>query len=62
MTQTVIENLKMLRDKEVADIFGISRSSVWRLAKEGRIPAPIKIGSSAARWRSSDIQNFLQNA
>jgi predicted DNA-binding transcriptional regulator AlpA len=29
------------------------------MAKDGRLPAPIKIGSNTTRWRAADIAAWL---
>jgi len=56
------KNDQMLRDKDVADLLRISRSSVWRLAKQDKLPRPVKIGASAARWRLSELNNYMADA
>ncbi len=40
---------------EVAAHFGCNVSSVWRWAKTGAIPKPIKI-AGLTRWRRADIE------
>lgn len=45
----------MASDKELAQILGISRATVWRWASEGIIPKPIKITPGTTRWKLSDI-------
>lgn len=46
---------QLLRAAEVAKILELGVSSVWRLARKGQIPAPIRIGGST-RWRRADIE------
>jgi excisionase family DNA binding protein len=53
---------QMLTDKEVANVLKLSRSSVWRLAKLGKLPNPVKIGLNAARWKKSELKAFLEEA
>ncbi len=45
-------------DNQVAARFGISRNSVWRLAKIGQLPPPVRLFASTVRWRLSDIEQF----
>jgi len=41
-----LDNQKYARDAEVAARYGISRSTVWRWARLGLLPRPIKIAGS----------------
>lgn len=50
-----------LRDKDVAEMLTIGRSSVWRMAKEGKLPAPIKLSERVTVWRASDIEAFISS-
>ena len=50
-----------LRDKQVANRLSISRSHVWNLVKQGKLPKPIKISEKITVWRSTDIFNFIEN-
>jgi excisionase family DNA binding protein len=49
----------LLSIKDVASILSISTTTVWRHAKAGVIPAPIKIGGST-RWRKADVEELLE--
>jgi predicted DNA-binding transcriptional regulator AlpA len=51
---------QQLTDLEVGQALGISRSSVWRWSKSGRIPAPRKIGANTSRWDSREVQAAIQ--
>ena len=44
-----------LRDREVAERYGISRQTVWRWAALGKLPKPVKFSDGATRWRLSDL-------
>jgi predicted DNA-binding transcriptional regulator AlpA len=50
---------QVIRDKEVAKILSIGRSSVWRMAKNGTLPAPIKLSERVTVWKLSDIEAFI---
>ena len=51
---------QQLTDKEVGQALGISRASVWRWAKAGRIPQPRKLGANSTRWDSVEVQAAIQ--
>ena len=48
----------LLGVKDVAGIFKLSVRKVWRLAADGKLPAPVKIGRSS-RWLASDVEAYL---
>ncbi len=47
-----------LSDAQIAARFGMSRNSVWRHVREGRLPQPIKLFEKTTRWRLSEIEEF----
>ena len=48
-----------LRDKDVAKMTTMGRSSVWRMVKEGKLPAPFKMSERVTVWKLSDIEAFI---
>ncbi|WP_158008539.1 AlpA family phage regulatory protein [Vibrio cyclitrophicus] len=50
-----------IRANELSEALGISLSTLWRYRKSGVIPAPISLGPRIVGWRTSDIQNWLNN-
>ncbi|MFC2952308.1 helix-turn-helix transcriptional regulator [Marinicaulis aureus] len=48
------------RIDRVLEIIPTSRTSWYRGIKEGRYPAPVKIGPNQAAWRNSDIIELAQ--
>jgi prophage regulatory protein len=38
-----------------------SRSTIYRLMNSGNCPKPVMIGGDRIRWRSGDIEDWLNN-
>jgi predicted DNA-binding transcriptional regulator AlpA len=49
----------LLSAREVSQISGRSRTSLWRDVMRGFLAAPVKIGSHTVKWRVSDVRQFL---
>lgn len=47
-----------LSRNELAVMLGVSRSTTWRMQKEGKLPNPVIIGKSN-RWRKSEIDQLF---
>ena len=58
------ENLKTptiwASDIQISQRYGVSRCTVWRWAKERRLPPPVKIGPSITRWRLTEVIEKLE--
>ncbi len=55
---------RYLNIREVAERYGISRSTVERYVKSGAIPEPVRLGGRTIRWRSDVLDRHddeLQN-
>ena len=51
---------RILRSKEVQDITGLSRTTIWRLERSGKFPARVPLSSSIVGWRASDIADWIK--
>ena len=49
---------KFYRDKDIADALGVSRNTVWRWTREGRLAPPVKLGPGCSRWRESAVKEL----
>lgn len=49
----------LLRLAQVLERFPVSRSKWYEGVKSGRFPAPVKLGHRTVLWKSSDIENLL---
>ena len=46
---------------EVSKLTKLSRSSIYRLANEGKFPMPLKWGSRAVRWSAREVEHWMLN-
>lgn len=49
-----------LKDIEAALRYRVSRPTIWRWARNGKFPKPIKLGAGSTRWRSADLEAWEQ--
>lgn len=47
---------------EVATRERVSVPTIWRWAREGRFPQPVKLGDNCTRWRLADLQAWEAEA
>ena len=52
---------RLLRLNAVLEMVALSRSQLYRLKKEGKFPASIKVGPKSVRWRESEIREWMNS-
>ncbi|WP_417579040.1 helix-turn-helix transcriptional regulator [Nitrincola sp.] len=45
-----------LSDKDLADRWSVHRATPWEWARQGRIPAPVKLSGRCTRWKLAEIE------
>ena len=50
---------KWASDLYLADYYEVSRCTIWRWVKTGRLPAPEKIGPNCTRWDFQEIEGLF---
>ncbi|EMB18833.1 helix-turn-helix transcriptional regulator [Rhodopirellula europaea] len=53
--------MKLLKQSEVAERLGFTERYVRSLARQNKIPQPIRIGSRSIRYREKEINEFIAN-
>jgi prophage regulatory protein len=51
--------MRLLRPKQILQQFPISRSTLFQWVKDGKFPAPLKMGARCTVWREEDIQEYV---
>jgi len=52
---------KLLKAIEVAEYLNVSKSQVYKLVQQGRLPKPIKLGERGSAWLVSEIDACIQS-
>lgn len=50
---------RILRIKEVTELTGISRTTIWRMERNGKFPARVQLGVGSVGWKSSSLQKWM---
>jgi prophage regulatory protein len=51
--------IKLFRLAAVISIVGLSKATIYKKIKEGSFPAPVKLSAKASGWRSTDLENWI---
>ncbi len=63
MSQTLSNTLPQegfIRLPQVLAVIPVSKTQFWLGIKEGRFPAPIKLGARTSAWRVNDIRELIE--
>ena len=52
---------RLLRRREIEEITGLSRSTIYRLMNVDEFPQSISIGPKGVRWRLSEIIAWMES-
>ncbi len=50
-----------LRLPQVLKLIPVSRSTWWAWVKQGRAPAPVKLGPRTTAWRAEEIHALIES-
>lgn len=53
--------MRILRKEEVADRTGLSKTTIWRLERDGDFPPRRRLGSNSVGWVEAEIDEWLKN-
>ncbi len=59
MSTTTPEPDRFLREPEVRHITGLSRTTRWRLQRDGKFPRRRQISTNAVGWLASEINVWM---
>ena len=52
--------LRFLRFKEVGLMCGLSRTTIWRMRREGKFPEGRRISANAVGWLAEEVEQWIQ--
>ncbi|WP_263258976.1 helix-turn-helix transcriptional regulator [Pseudomonas oryzihabitans] len=51
--------MRIIRLKEVMDITGLARSTIYKYIADKEFPAPLPLGDRCVGWLESEIQEWI---
>lgn len=49
----------IIRPKNLMKLIGVSRSTLWRMEKAGKLPAKVIISDRICGWKQAEIESWL---
>ncbi len=53
--------MRLIRLKEVINLTGLGRSSIYKFMSENKFPQSISLGERAIAWEEGEIEEWLQD-
>ena len=54
-------NEKILKLKQVIEIVGISRSTLYGMVQSGDFPKQLKLSTRSSGWLQSEVKNWIES-
>ena len=51
--------MKILKQKEVVQLTGLSRVTIWRLEQRGEFPGKIALSPNRVGWLEDEVQDWI---
>ena len=52
--------IEILRPKQLANMLGVSTTTLWRWRQQRALPEPIALGPRLVGWRREEIESWLK--
>lgn len=52
---------RILSTRELMSLTTLSRSTIWRLSRQGDLPSPLQMTPARIGWRESDVIAWLES-
>ena len=54
--------MQFIRAKEVAQLIGVSKVTLWRMVRAGRFPAPVTVNDNSKAYVLEEVQEWMTAA
>jgi predicted DNA-binding transcriptional regulator AlpA len=52
--------MHILRTSDVTRLTGLSRTTLWRLERQGKFPTRIRLGLNSVGWRDDEVRRWVE--
>ena len=53
--------MRFLRPRDVLTLIGVSRTTLWRMVRAGRFPAPVRITERSAGFLQETVESWMRS-
>jgi predicted DNA-binding transcriptional regulator AlpA len=53
--------MHILRTSDVTRLTGLSRTTLWRLERQGKFPTRVRLGLNSVGWRNEEVQHWVES-
>lgn len=51
----------IIRLRQVCELSGLGKSTVWERARSGAFPAPVKLGPNSTGWKKAEVLAWIES-
>jgi predicted DNA-binding transcriptional regulator AlpA len=55
-----ISQERIVRAKELQELTGLSRTTIWRMERKGEFPSRVPLSSSSIGWRYTEVMEWMK--
>ncbi len=52
--------MRIVRLKEVSNVTGLARSTIYKYVSEGNFPKPVPLGDQCVGWLENEVQAWIR--
>ena len=52
---------RIIRSKEIQEITGLSRTTIWRMERAGEFPDRVSLGVGSVGWKLNEVNSWVSN-
>lgn len=52
---------RIIRSKELQNLTGLSRTTLWRLERAGKFPDRVPLGPGSVGWKLSEVESWIKS-
>ena len=60
-TGAIMSRTRLINEKEVLALIGLSRSTLWRLERAGQFPSRLQVSTRAVRWNLAEVLEWIES-
>ncbi len=53
--------MRIYRLKELTELLGISKATIYAWMKKGDFPQSVSLGANSVGWKESDVQHWIES-